>query len=65
MPATQSQPPTRHKVKGAHAKLAALENELIKLPELIKTHFNKWTDGARDFQLSCMQAQVLTKDALL
>ncbi|KAF8952569.1 P-loop containing nucleoside triphosphate hydrolase protein [Flammula alnicola] len=69
MPATRSQPPvgTRHKAKRAFflAKLAALEKELERLPNLIKTHFKKWSDGAREFQLSCMRAQVLKKDVLL
>lgn len=71
MPAAHSpsQPPvgTRNKAKRANflAKLAALEKELEKLPELIKTCFKKWTDGARDFQLSCMRAQVLKQDVLL
>ncbi|KAF8973654.1 P-loop containing nucleoside triphosphate hydrolase protein [Flammula alnicola] len=69
MPPAYSQPPlgTRHKAKRNIylAKLAALERELEKLPELIKTRFKKWTNGAREFQLSCMRAQVLKKDVLL
>ncbi|KAF8960172.1 hypothetical protein BDZ97DRAFT_1760966 [Flammula alnicola] len=64
-----SQPPvgTRHKAKRAFflAKLAALEKEFEQLPNLVKTHFKKWTNGAREFQLSCMRAQVLKKDTLL
>lgn len=70
MPAApRSQPPvgTRHKAKRAYflAKLAALEKELDKLPGLVKATFKKWTDGARDFQLACMRAQVLKQDVLL
>jgi superfamily II DNA helicase RecQ len=73
MPATPSQPPvgTHHKVKAprkpfaAISKLAALEKELEQLPSLIKQKFKKWTNGARDFQLACMRAQVLKKDVLL
>jgi superfamily II DNA helicase RecQ len=69
--AAQSQPPvgTRHKVKGPRkpfaTNLATLEKELEQLPSLIKQKFKKWTNGARDFQLACMRAQVLKKDILL
>jgi ATP-dependent helicase YprA (DUF1998 family) len=76
MPATPaskatSKPPlgTRHKVKSFKcslaSKLATLEKELERLPSLIKLKFKKWTNGARDFQLACMRAQVLKKDVLL
>ncbi|KAF8154043.1 P-loop containing nucleoside triphosphate hydrolase protein [Crassisporium funariophilum] len=69
MPAIYSRPPlgTRHKAKRANflAKLDALQKELKSLPELIKARFKKWTAGARDFQLSCMRAQVLKQDVLL
>ena len=71
MPAAPSQPRvgTRHKVKAPRklfaTKLAALEKELEQLPSLIKQKFKKWTNGARDFQLACMRAQVLKKDVLL
>ncbi|PPQ76285.1 hypothetical protein CVT26_009680 [Gymnopilus dilepis] len=71
MPPPPSQPPvgTRHKVKPPKkpwsTKLAALEKELEELPSLIKKKFKKWTNGARDFQLKCMRAQVLKQDVLL
>ncbi|KAF8174075.1 P-loop containing nucleoside triphosphate hydrolase protein [Pholiota molesta] len=75
MPATSSQPPrgTRHKLKTLRKsvkkslaeKLAALEKELEQLPGLIKHKFKKWKNGARDFQLACMRAQVLRRDVLL
>ncbi|PPQ92834.1 hypothetical protein CVT25_004322 [Psilocybe cyanescens] len=66
-----SQPPvgTHHKVKplkkSLSVKLAALEKELENLPDLIEQKFKKWTNGARDFQLACMRAQILKKDVLL
>ncbi|KAF8968227.1 P-loop containing nucleoside triphosphate hydrolase protein [Flammula alnicola] len=78
MLSTPSQPPvgTRHKArhtkpskppapKISATQLAEMEKELEHLPNLIKTHYKKWTDGAHDFQLSCMRAQVLQKDVLL
>lgn len=71
MPVIPSQPPigTRHKFKSPRkpfaATLAALEKELEQLPSLIKQKFKKWTNGARDFQLACMRAQILKKDVLL
>jgi superfamily II DNA helicase RecQ len=71
MPASPSQSPvgTRQKIKPPRkplaAKLAALEKELEDLPNLIKQKFKKWTNGARDFQLACMRAQVFKKDVLL
>ncbi|KAJ7248081.1 P-loop containing nucleoside triphosphate hydrolase protein [Mycena rebaudengoi] len=46
-------------------QLAAIEDELKLLPDLIKTHYTKWTDGAKPFQLQCMRAQKLKKDVLL
>ena len=51
--------------KAKVAELAARAEELRKLPDLIKTHFKTWTDGARDFQLESMEAQVLGKDVLI
>ena len=71
MPVIPSQPPvgTQHKVKAPRkpfaAMLAALEKELEQLPSLIKQKFKKWTNGAHDFQLAGMQAQILKKDILL
>ncbi|KAJ7237511.1 P-loop containing nucleoside triphosphate hydrolase protein [Mycena rebaudengoi] len=63
-------PKTRHtRARGAAKitaeQLAAIENELKLLPDLIKTHYTKWTDGAKPFQLQCMRAQKLKKDVLL
>jgi superfamily II DNA helicase RecQ len=71
MPAAPSELPvsTHHRVKAPSklfaARLAALEKELEELPSLIKQKYKKWTNGARDFQLACIRAQVLKKDVLL
>ena len=71
MPVISSQPPvgTWHKVKAPRkpfaVTLAALEKELEQLPSLIKQKFKKWTNGACDFWLACMRAQILKKDILL
>jgi superfamily II DNA helicase RecQ len=46
------------------AELAARLEELRTLPELVKKHF-KWDNGAREFQLQGMEAQVLGKDVFL
>ncbi|KAJ7679244.1 P-loop containing nucleoside triphosphate hydrolase protein [Mycena polygramma] len=46
-------------------QLDAIRQELKLLPGLIKTHYTKWTDGAKAFQLECMGAQKLGKDILL
>jgi len=43
----------------------AIEKELEELPNLIKAKYGTWKDGARDFQLACMRAQVLQQDVLL
>lgn len=51
--------------KSKAADLTARAEELLKLPDLIKTHFKTWTDGARDFQLKSMDAQILGKDVLI
>ncbi|KAK7049040.1 hypothetical protein R3P38DRAFT_2505710 [Favolaschia claudopus] len=46
-------------------RLAALKTELELLPGLIRSHFTKWTNGAKDFQLRCMEGQVLGQEILL
>jgi replicative superfamily II helicase len=51
--------------KAKAAEFAVRVEELLNLPDLIKTHFKTWTDGARDFQLESMEAQVLGKDVLI
>lgn len=43
----------------------AIQQDLDLLPELIKTHYTSWKEGAKPFQLSCMRAQVLGQDVLL
>ncbi|KAI0040174.1 hypothetical protein FA95DRAFT_1469483, partial [Auriscalpium vulgare] len=35
------------------------------LPELIKTHFKTWKDGAKPFQLEAMEAQLLGRDCII
>jgi superfamily II DNA helicase RecQ len=47
------------------AELASRLEELRTLPELIKQHFKTWENGARDFQLQAMEAQVLGRDVFL
>ncbi|KAJ6578931.1 P-loop containing nucleoside triphosphate hydrolase protein [Mycena sp. CBHHK59/15] len=66
---------TRNKVKAKKtlpssskrtpAQLAAIGEELKLLPDLVKKHYTKWTDGASAFQLECMEAQALGQDILL
>ncbi|KAJ6601569.1 hypothetical protein B0H10DRAFT_2318631 [Mycena sp. CBHHK59/15] len=46
-------------------QLIAIKEELKLLPGLIKTHYGKWTNGAQEFQLECMEAQKLGKDVIL
>ncbi|KAF7352556.1 ATP-dependent DNA helicase Q-like 3 [Mycena venus] len=46
-------------------QLEEIRKELELLPGLIRTHYTKWTNGAKDFQLECMGAQKLGKDVLL
>ncbi|KAJ7482618.1 P-loop containing nucleoside triphosphate hydrolase protein, partial [Mycena latifolia] len=46
-------------------QLEAIRQELKLLPGLIKTPYTKWTNGAQEFQLKCMEAQKLGKDVLL
>ncbi|KAJ6573646.1 hypothetical protein B0H10DRAFT_2237000 [Mycena sp. CBHHK59/15] len=67
LPATRRSvtPPrgTRNKVKAKKtlpssskrtpAQLAAIGEELKLLPDLVKKHYTKWTDGASAFQLEC------------
>lgn len=74
-----STPPrgTQHKVKPrrktlpqssskrTEAQLAAIQEELKLLPDLIKKTFTKWANGAHEFQLQCMGAQVLGQDTVL
>jgi superfamily II DNA helicase RecQ len=56
---------TRAAKKTSAEQLKAIEEELKLLPGLIKTHYTKWTDGAKDFQLECMEGQKLGKEILL
>jgi superfamily II DNA helicase RecQ len=46
-------------------QIQAIEEELKSLPDLIKVHYTKWTDGAKEFQLQCMGAQKLGQDVIL
>jgi ATP-dependent helicase YprA (DUF1998 family) len=46
-------------------QLETIRKELEVLPGLIRTHYTKWTNGAKDFQLECMGAQKLGKDVLV
>ncbi|KAJ7170920.1 P-loop containing nucleoside triphosphate hydrolase protein [Mycena crocata] len=55
----------RPSAKITPAQLAAIEKELKTLPDLIRTHYTKWTTGASDFQLDCMNAQKLGIDVIL
>ncbi|KAK7019991.1 ATP-dependent DNA helicase Q-like 3, partial [Favolaschia claudopus] len=57
--------PPRQTSKITPEQLSAIEQELKLLPNLIKTQFTKWTEGAKEFQLQCMRAQILRKDALV
>jgi hypothetical protein len=56
---------TRATTKITPAQLEAIKEELKLLPGLIRTHYTKWTDGAKDFQLECMGGQKLGKEILL
>jgi superfamily II DNA helicase RecQ len=42
-----------------------IQKEVDRLPDLVKTNFTSWKDGARPFQLTCMAAQALGQDVLL
>ncbi|KAJ7125752.1 P-loop containing nucleoside triphosphate hydrolase protein [Mycena crocata] len=52
-----TRPPPRASAKITPEQLEAIDKELETLPGLIRTHYTKWTAGARDFQLDCMKAQ--------
>ncbi|KAF7372275.1 ATP-dependent DNA helicase Q-like 3 [Mycena venus] len=56
---------TRAATKITPAQLEAIKEELKLLPGLIRTHYTKWIDGAKDFQLECMGGQKLGKEILL
>ncbi|KAJ7643852.1 P-loop containing nucleoside triphosphate hydrolase protein [Roridomyces roridus] len=58
-------PAPRVSAKITEEQLKAIDEELKLLPELIRTHFTKWTNGAKPFQIQCMNAQVLGQDTLL
>jgi superfamily II DNA helicase RecQ len=60
-------PPRRARLtsKITPEQLKAIRQELKLLPELIKIHNTKWTNGAQEFQLQCMEAQKLGKDVLV
>ncbi|KAJ7082951.1 P-loop containing nucleoside triphosphate hydrolase protein, partial [Mycena belliarum] len=47
------------------AQIETIKKELELLPSLIRTHYIKWKDGAKAFQLQCMEAQKLGQDVLL
>ncbi|KAJ7486592.1 P-loop containing nucleoside triphosphate hydrolase protein [Mycena latifolia] len=51
--------------KRTEAQLAAIRKELKLLPELVKKAYTKWTNGATEFQLECMEGQVLGRDIVL
>lgn len=46
-------------------QLATRREELKSLPDLIRAKFKTWTGGAQDFQLKCMESQVLQRDTIL
>jgi len=67
---------TRHKLRSrqvlpkqfsrlSDVQQEEIEKEIKLLPNLIKTHYTGWKDGARDFQLDAIEAQVLGEDVLL
>lgn len=67
---------TRHKLNPQRllpkqiSQLSCIQREEIKreidlLPDLIKTNYIGWTDGAKSFQLSAIVAQVRGTDVLL
>ncbi|KAJ7615158.1 P-loop containing nucleoside triphosphate hydrolase protein [Mycena polygramma] len=56
---------SRAAAKITPEQLKAIEEELKLLPDLVKTNYTKWTNGAKDFQLQCIGAQKLGKDVLL
>ncbi|KAJ7328982.1 P-loop containing nucleoside triphosphate hydrolase protein [Mycena albidolilacea] len=56
---------TRGVTKITPEQMDAIWKELDLLPDLIRTHYTKWTNGAKDFQLECMGAQKLGKEVLL
>jgi superfamily II DNA helicase RecQ len=55
----------RASAKITSEQLEAINKELESLPGLIRTHYTKWTDGAKPFQLECMHAQKLGQNVLL
>jgi superfamily II DNA helicase RecQ len=46
-------------------QLEAISKELETLPDLIRTHYTKWTDGGKPFQRECIAAQKLGKNVIL
>jgi hypothetical protein len=62
---TPKQRRTRGATKITPEQMDAIQKELELLPDLIRTHYTKWTNGAKDFQLECMGAQKLGKEVLL
>lgn len=68
---------TGHKVKPKHRKTPArpttlspeqrdqINTEILSLPELIKKHYKNWSNGAKDFQLEAMKAQLLGRDVII
>jgi superfamily II DNA helicase RecQ len=62
---TPKQRRTRAVTRLTPEQLEAIKEELKLLPGLIQTHYTKWTDGAKDFQLECMEGQKLGKEILL
>lgn len=63
----RSKSPTHHHIRlhDNPIERARVEAELETLPELIRSKFKGWTDGAKDFQLQCMRNQVLQTDTIL
>ncbi|KAJ7934604.1 P-loop containing nucleoside triphosphate hydrolase protein [Mycena leptocephala] len=55
----------RASAKITSEQLEAINKELESLPGLIRTHYTKWTDGAKPFQLECMRAQKLGQNVLV
>jgi hypothetical protein len=55
---------TKKSTKITPEQLEAIKEELKLLPELIRTHYTKWTNGTKDFKWECMEAQKLGKEIL-
>ncbi|KAF8157863.1 P-loop containing nucleoside triphosphate hydrolase protein [Crassisporium funariophilum] len=51
--------------KLSNEQRAAIQKELNDLPELVKSHYTLWKDGATPTQLRFMAAQVLGEDVIL